>query len=109
MMPINEMIPITSGSVPVQSILDFIAVLAGVVAIYYLFRLNKRLGGKLSGAIRFFNLGVASNVLAIAWSTFLGHLYIVAGISLDIHHLLMSVGMIFFIFSTHKLSELIQG
>jgi hypothetical protein len=103
----HEMLPMVSGVLQVQGVLDLIAILVGVVAIYSLLRLNKKLGGKLSSAIRFFNLGMASNVLAIIWSTFLGHIYTIGGISFDIHHVLMSVGMIFFILSTRKLSGLV--
>ncbi|OGI68675.1 hypothetical protein A3A05_03245 [Candidatus Nomurabacteria bacterium RIFCSPLOWO2_01_FULL_41_12] len=109
MMTTNEIAPVASSTLQFQNILDFIAVLAGIIAIYYLIHLNKKLGGKLSAAIRFFNLGMVANVLAIAWSTFWGHLYVVAGASLDIHHLLMSLGMIFFILSIHKLSGLVVG
>lgn len=91
----------------VQSILDFIAVLIGVITIYSLIRLNKRLGGKLSSAIRFFNFGMAANVLAIVWSTFWEHEYMLAGVTFDIHHLFMTVGMILFIISTRKFFGLV--
>ncbi|OGI95372.1 hypothetical protein A2917_02285 [Candidatus Nomurabacteria bacterium RIFCSPLOWO2_01_FULL_42_17] len=110
MMPTtHEMVPVASGVLQFQTVLDTIAILVGIVAIYSLLRLNKSLGGKLSSAIRFFNLGMAANVVAIIWSTFYGHMYIVAGATLDIHHLLMSVGMIFFVISTRKLSGLVAN
>ena len=93
----------------IQSILDLIAVVIGIIAIYSLIRLNKKLGGKLSSAIRFFNLGMAANVLAIIWSTFWGHTYTIAGATFDLHHLLMSLGMILFIISARKLSGLVSN
>ena len=65
MMSANEMVPVASSVFQVQGILDLVAILLGVVAIYSLIRLNKKLGGKLSAAINFFNLGMAANVLAI--------------------------------------------
>ncbi|MEK7499396.1 MAG: hypothetical protein AAB649_02205 [Patescibacteria group bacterium] len=107
MVPTHEAVTALPAVLNVQSLLDFIAVLFGVVAIYSLIRLNRKLGGKLSAAIRFFNFGMAANVLAVVWSTFWGHLYMIAGVSFDFHHLLMSVGMIFFILSTNKLSGLV--
>lgn len=103
------MVPIASNTLPIQSILDLIAIIIGVIAIYSLIRLNQKLGGKLSLVVKFFNLGMAANVLAIIWSTFFGHIYTVAGVSFDIHHLLMSVGMIFFILSTRKLLGLVAN
>ncbi len=109
MMSANEMIPIASGALQVQGLLDLVAVFVGVIAIYSLIRLNKKLGGKLSSAVNFFNLGMAANVLAIFWSTFWSHMYTIAGVTFDIHHLLMSVGMILFIISTRKLSGLVTS
>ena len=112
MMMSNEMVPMTSATTnlfQVQTMIDLIAVVIGVFAIYYIIRLNRKLGGKLSMAVRFFNLGIASNVTALVWSTFWGHMYTVAGINFDVHHVFMDIGMIFFIISTHKLSGLIQS
>lgn len=103
------MVPVTSYVLQFQNVLDFIAILVGVIAIYYLTRLNQKLGGKLSGAIMYFNLGMAANVLAISWSIFWGHIYTIAGAGLDMHHVLMSIGMIFFILSTRKLSGLVKN
>ena len=101
------MVPVfTSGAIQVQTVLDSFAILIGIVAIFYLIRLNRKLGGKMSTAISFFNLGMVCNVLAISWATFLGHLYILAGVTFDVHHLFMTIGMIFFILSTHKFSQL---
>lgn len=109
MMSAEEMAPTVGYAIGIQDIVDLIAILVGTIAIYYLIRLNRKLGGKLSGAIRFFNLGMAANVLAILWSAFLGHVYIVGGMEIDAHHFLMSIGMIFFILSTRKLSGLVQS
>ncbi len=109
MMSANEMVPVASRALSVQGVLDFIAILVGIIAIYSLIRLNQKLGGKLSVAIRFFNLGMAANVLAIFWSTFWGHEYTLAGVTFDVHHLFMTLGMIFFIISTRKLSGLVSS
>ncbi len=109
MMSAEEMAPTVGYVIGVQGVVDFIAIMVGIIAIYSLIRLNEKLGGKLSGAIRFFNLGMAANVLAILWSAFLGHMFIIAGMEVDAHHFLMSIGMIFFILSTRKLSGLVQS
>lgn len=106
----EEIVLATGNAISAQIFFDVIAVLAGIVAIYHLVCLNRKLGGKLSGALKFFNLGVLSNVLSIAWSTFSSHaIYIIGTVTFDIHHVFMSLGMVFFIISTHKFSSLIQG
>lgn len=106
----EEIVLATSGTISAQIFFDVIAVLAGIVAIYHLVCLNRKLGGRLSGALKFFNLGVLSNVLSIAWSTFADHaVYTLGAVTFDIHHVFMSLGMVFFIVSTHKFSSLVQG
>ena len=109
MMTTDELAPTVGYVIGVQGVVDLIAIVVGTVAIYYLIRLNRKLGGKLSGGIRFFNFGMAANVLAILWSAFIGHIYVIFGTEIDIHHFLMSIGMIFFILSTRKLSGLVQS
>lgn len=106
----EEIVLASGGMIPAQTFFDVVAVLAGIVAIYHLVSLNRKLGGKLSGALKFFNLGVLSNVLSITWSTFVGHaIYTLGTVMFDIHHVFMSLGMVFFIVSTHKFSSLVQG
>lgn len=108
-MSTNEMVPVVSSVSQIQSVLDLAAIIIGVVSIYSLVRLNKKLGGKLSGAIKFFNLGMTANVLAIISSVLWVHEYTLSGVTFDLHHVLMSIGMIFFILSTRKLSGLVQN
>lgn len=104
------MVLAASRTISAQVLFDVVAVLAGIVAIYHLVCLNRKLGGKLSGALKFFNFGVLANVLSIAWSTLWSHtIYTFGAITFDIHHVLMSLGMVFFIISTHKFSSLVQG
>lgn len=115
-MSTDEIVPLRDGVSHIlenaflaQTALDLTVIIIGFIAVYSLIRLNKKLGGKLSSAIRLFNIGMFINISAILWSTFWGHVYTVAGMSFDIHHLLMSVGMIFFIISTHKFSGLVAS
>ncbi len=105
MMSSNEIVMGPSTNI-FQGSLDAFAVAIGLVAIYLLIKLNRKLGGKLSGALRLFNLGMAANVVAITWSSFSGHVYVVGGIPIDIHHFFMTLGMIFFIIATNRFSSL---
>ena len=106
----EEVIFVADNTIQIQILFDVVAALAGIIAIYHLVCLNRKLGGKLSDALRFFNLGVLANVLSIVWSTFSSHaIYTLGTITFDVHHVLMSLGMIFFIISTHKFSSLVKG
>ena len=93
----------------VQLVIDIAAILIGFFAIYLLVKVNRKLGGKINTALQFFVWGVLSNIAAILWSLFFEHTYVVAGMAFDIHQLLMTLGMIFFILSTHRFSSLIQN
>lgn len=97
-----------ANSLP-QTILYVIAVIIGVVAVYLLIRLNRRLGGKLNIALRLFVGGVISNTVAIIWTLSGGPMFSVGGALFDVHHLLMTLGMIFFIFSVHRFSSLVSA
>lgn len=111
----------------IELIIDIIASIIGFISIGLLVNLNKNLGGKMSGAIRLFIGGIIFMVLAFTWSTFFGHGDFVSAINqikgnslsmdhmataskpLDIHHVFMAIGMIFFIFSAQKFSSLIKN
>ena len=92
-----------------QLSIDFLAVFIGLFAIVMVIKLNHKLGGRIHRALRYFILGVLSNVLAIVWSLSFGHLYTIGGFSLDMHQNLMTIGMVFFIISTVRFSKLVQN
>lgn len=90
-----------------QFSIDILAAVIGLFAVLVVIRLNRRLGGKISKALTFFILGVFCNILAIVWSVFFGHVFLVGGMNFNLHQNLMSLGMIFFIVSTTKFSKLV--
>jgi len=93
----------------IELIVGIAATLIGLFAIYLLIKLNRKLGGKIKTALQYFVLGVLANIVAIIWSLFFEHIYVIAGITFNIHQLLMTLGMIFFILSTYRFSSLIQS
>lgn len=97
------------GGDAVTLLVESIAVIVGFIAVYLLLRLNTRLGGKINAALRFFILGVLSNVLAIVLSELGYHQYAFGTLTIDIHHVLMAIGMIFFVISTRRFSSLISN
>lgn len=109
-----------------ELLIDIVATILGFVSIVLLIRLNKNLGGKMSTAVRLFAGGIVFMVLAFAWTMFFGHVGIAletsSGMSgsmhmegmadmsrdIDMHHILMAIGMIFLIFSARKFSSLVS-
>lgn len=105
----------------IELIIDIIASIIGFVSIGFLISLNKKLGGKMSQAIYLFVSGITFMVLAFVWSIVFGHgdlsvlnsstgmTNVSSGSMIDVHHVLMAIGMIFFIFSARKFSSLIKN
>lgn len=102
----------------IELIIDIIASIIGFVSIGFLISLNKKLGGKMSQAIYLFVSGITFMVLAFIWTIIFGHGDLTpstnmgspaAGSMIDVHHVLMAIGMIFFIFSARKFSSLIKN
>ena len=86
---------------------DVVAVCIGLIAIVLVVRLNQKLGGKIRSALRFFLLGVFTNVFAMLWTAFFGHTYTLGALTFDVHDVFMAIGMIFFIFSAYRFSLLV--
>lgn len=85
------------------------AMVVGLLAVVWVFKLNRTLGGRVSQALRFFIAGILCNVAAIGWSLFFEHAYVIGNMEVDVHQNLMTVGMIFFILSTARFSKLINA
>ena len=90
-------------------ILDGVGIAVGLITVYLLVGINRRMGGKINSALRLFIAGALVNTIAIVWSSFVGHIATIGGVQFDIHHVLMTVGMVFFSFSAHRFSSLIAG
>ncbi len=92
----------------IQILINLSAVAVGLLAVVWVLKLNRRFGGRVNQALRFFIAGILCNVFAIGWSLFFEHAYVVGSMALDVHQNLMTLGMIFFIFSTARFSKLIN-
>lgn len=89
--------------------IDIAALFVGALAVATVIRISRRLGGRVKEALRYFTIGITSNIAAIVWSLFFGHSYMVAGFHIDVHQNLMSIGLIFFIISAIKFSKIVQN
>src|SRR3989338_6633125 len=97
------------ASITLQFGINTMAVTVAIFAVIMASRLIHKLGGRINQAIRYFILGILCNAVAISWSLFFGHLYVLGGALFDVHQNFMSLGMVFFIISTLKFSRLIQN
>lgn len=100
----------SSGGINViQLIMDAVAIGTGLITVFFLLRLNLRIGGKINSALWFFIWGMMANTSAILWSTFFVHVYTFNGLEFDMHHFLMTLGMMFFIVSTSRFFSIVKG
>lgn len=89
-------------------IIDIVGIVTGIVAIITVTNLNKILSGKLSGALKVFMWGIILMILAFIYTVVFTRLALLPKPAVDIHHLLMTIGMIFFIVSAKKFARLTQ-
>ena len=89
-------------------IVDVVTIVIGLASVYIIIKLNRNLGGKIKSALQLFVWGVAINIIAVVYTTFLSHSVTIGGVALDAHNLLMAFAMIFFILSTYRFSLLIS-
>ncbi|MEK7074207.1 MAG: hypothetical protein AAB968_00410 [Patescibacteria group bacterium] len=87
-------------------IIDVIGIITGIVAIITVNNLNKVLAGKLSSALKVFMWGIVFMILAFLYTVVFTRLMLLPKPAVDIHHLFMTLGMIFFIMSAKKFANL---
>lgn len=88
--------------------IDIVGIATGLIAIFLLLNINKTLGGKISGALKFFVWGVVVMIAAFLWTIIFTRLKMLPPPLIDIHHLLMTTGMLLFIFSAKKFASLLR-
>ena len=89
-------------------IIDVSGVAIGLISVLKMLKLNRMLGGKIGGAVNLVVGGVILNMIAFLWTIIFTRLKLFPAPPLDVHHLLMTVGMVLFVFAARKLFTLIQ-
>ena len=87
-------------------LLDLFGIVVGIVSIWVIAGTKKTVGGKVGEALDLFMFGILAQILAFTWTLVFSRLKLIPAPSLDIHHLLMAVGMILFVLSTKKFASL---
>ncbi len=89
-----------------ELIIDFIGVLVAIVSIFMLFELKNKIGGSLGSALTFIMTGVLFNTAALVWTIIFTRLALLPKPAIDVHHLFMTLGMVFFVFAAIKFANL---
>lgn len=87
-------------------ILDIIGILVGLLSIYIIFHLNRKIKGDIGKALNFFIFGIGFMILAFIWTIIFTRLKLIPSPAIDVHHLLMIIGMIFFVISITQFAKL---
>ena len=87
-------------------VLDIIGILVGLSSIYIIFHLNKKIKGDIGKALNFFIFGIGFMILAFIWTIIFTRLRLIPSPAIDVHHLLMIIGMIFFVISITQFAKL---
>ena len=88
--------------------IDIIGVLVGIISIVTIVNVKRQLGGVVGSGISIFVLGVLSMMLAFLWTIIFTRLKLFTPPAIDIHHALMTVGMILFVISATKFSKTLK-
>lgn len=87
--------------------IDILGVLVGLIAIYYVY--TARVGGRVGKAVSLFVWGIIFQVSAISYTIVFGRLALFAKPGgVDIHHLLMVVGLVLFVWGARVYASLLR-
>lgn len=86
-------------------LIDMIGVLAGVVSIAVIFNASKIIGGQVGSAFSLVLFGILFQMSAVIYTIIFTRLKLFPAPSIDIHHALMVIGLIFFVIAAKKFSQ----
>ena len=91
----------------ILAVVDIVGIVVGLVSVGMIVNVLKEVGGVMGKALVLFVIGMVFQVLALIWTLVFSRLDISEPF-FDIHHLLMTTGLIFFVVSSIKLVKLKQ-
>ena len=91
---------------PVVAI-DILGVITGLVSIFIIHSSTRGVGGIIGNSLRIFIWGIVAMTLAVVYTLVFTRfkIYPVPG-NVDIHHLLMFIGLVLFVISAKKIAAL---
>ncbi len=99
-----------SGTTTVLIVIDAIGILIGFMLLTFLLTSLEPFRGPLRTSYIFMGWGVFLQLLALIYTIIFVRLKLLAvPFGLDIHHLLMTVGIVFFAIAVYNLREVVKG
>jgi len=89
-------------------IIDIVGMIVGLVSIFIILNLSKNIGGDVGKALNLIVFGITFMLLALLETIVFGRLSLLQNLkpSVDVHHLFMAVGMIFFVVAAKQFAKL---
>lgn len=87
-------------------LIDFVGVLAGVISVLVIFNTFKVIGGQVRSTFSLVLLGIIFQMLAIIYTIIFTRLKLFPAPSVDVHHALMVVGLVFFVLAARQFAKL---
>jgi len=89
-------------------VIDIIGMLVGIVSILIILNLSKKISGDVGKALNLIAFGITFMLLALLETIIFGRLIILQALkpSVDVHHLFMTVGMVFFVVAAKQFAKL---
>jgi len=90
-------------------LIDIVSILIGLVSIFTILAKKKSIGGKVGSALGLFIWGIVFMVAAFSYTIVFSRLKLLAVPGrVDVHHLLMAIGMVLFVVAARKFASLAQ-
>jgi tellurite resistance protein TehA-like permease len=92
-------------SLSIALIIDIIGIIIGVVSITSVLKTKKSLGGAVGKGLSVFIWGVLFMILAFLYTIVFSRLKLLGAPPIDVHHALMTIGMILFVIAAQKFAK----
>lgn len=87
-------------------LIDFIGVAAGLICLWIIASASSKIGGQVGSAFNLVLGGIIFQMAAIVYTIIFTRLKLFPAPPVDIHHALMVIGLILFVISAKKFSDL---
>jgi tryptophan-rich sensory protein len=87
---------------------DIVGIVIGLISIFLILDLKNKIGGNVGKALNLFMLGIIGMILAFLWTVVFARLKLLPAPAIDVHHLIMSLAMVAFVFSAVNFARIAQ-
>lgn len=97
---------IASISLTPVLMIDFIGVVAGLFSLGVIFIASSKVGGQVGSAFNLILWGILFQLSAIIYTIIFTRLKLLPALPVDIHHALMTIGLLLFVIAAKRFSDL---